>query len=118
MIVGILWFKKSYPTRDYVVVALLVIGLYVFMNGDASSSPQGTGYGIFLVTLAMFGSAGVPMVQEHCMMKFNASIEELLYHQYLGSTIVSFVLAVASGALTARSMWLILTSFHVYHARV
>ena len=42
--------------------------------------------GIFLVSLSMFGSAGVPMVQEHCMSKYNASIEELLYHCYLGST--------------------------------
>ena len=28
--------------RDYIVVALLVLGLYVFMNGDAQASPKGT----------------------------------------------------------------------------
>ena len=65
MLIGLCWFRKSYPSRDYIVVLLLVLGLYVFMNGDAKASPQGTGYGIFLVTLSMFGSAGVPMVQEH-----------------------------------------------------
>ena len=65
MLIGLCWFGKSYPPRDYLVVLLLVLGLYVFMNGDAKASPKGTGYGIFLVTLSMFGSAGVPMVQEH-----------------------------------------------------
>ena len=63
MCIGLCWFRKTYPTRDYVVVALLVLGLYVFMSGDAKASPKGTGYGIFLVSLSMFGSAGVPMVQ-------------------------------------------------------
>jgi len=148
MLIGLVWFRKSYPVRDYIVVALLVLGLYVFMNGDAKASPKGTnlptpthvrtlcgtlwtwptilvlralstcpfpftsprpppppylrpgtGYGIFLVTLSMFGSAGVPMVQEHCMHKYNASIEELLYHCYLGSTGISFILALTSGEL-------------------
>ena len=59
MIFGLVWFNKKYALRDYVVVALLVLGLYVFMHGSSSKdSPKGTGYGIFLVTMSMFGSAG------------------------------------------------------------
>jgi UAA transporter family len=41
MLIGLVWFRKTYATRDYVVVALLVLGLYVFMNGDAKASPKG-----------------------------------------------------------------------------
>jgi len=41
MLIGLVWFRKSYPVRDYIVVALLVLGLYVFMNGDAKASPKG-----------------------------------------------------------------------------
>jgi drug/metabolite transporter (DMT)-like permease len=60
MIFGLIWFKKKYALRDYIVVFLLVLGLYLFMAGGAKSesAPKGTGYGIFLVTLSMFGSAG------------------------------------------------------------
>ena len=59
MIFGLVWFGKKYEPRDYVVVALLVIGLYFFMkNSSSKDAPQGTGYGIFLVTMSMFGSAG------------------------------------------------------------
>ena len=42
MLIGLVWFRKSYPVRDYIVVALLVLGLYVFMNGDAKASPKGS----------------------------------------------------------------------------
>jgi len=99
MFIGITWFKKGYPRRDYIVVCLLVIGLYVFMSGGSNSAPQGTSYGIILVSLSMFGSASVPMIQEHCMNKYNASAEELIYMQYIGSTIVSLILSLTSGEL-------------------
>ena len=97
MFIGIIWFKKGYPRRDYIVVCLLVLGLYVFMSGGSTSTPQGTTYGIILVCLSMFGSASVPMIQEHCMNKYNASAEELIYMQYIGSSIVSFLLSLTSG---------------------
>ena len=37
---------------------------------------------ITILTITM--TVGVPMVQEHCMSKYNAGIEELLYHCYMG----------------------------------
>ena len=99
MFIGITWFRKTYPRRDYIVVVLLMLGLYVFINGDATASPQGTGLGIALVTLSMFGAASVPMVQEHVMIRYNAAVEDLLYIQYIGSMAVSFVLSIVSGEL-------------------
>ena len=59
MIFGLVWFGKKYAVRDYIVVLLLVLGLYFFMNGGGTeNAPKGTGYGIFLVTMSMIGSAG------------------------------------------------------------
>lgn len=113
MLIGITWFRKRYPPRDYFVVILLVVGLYVFMSGDATAQPTGTGLGILLVTLSLIGSASVPMVQEHCMAVYDASVEELLYIQYLGSTVVSFFLAFVSGDLLAGVSFL-LSSGDVY----
>ena len=76
MIFGLVWFGKKYALRDYIVVLLLVLGLYFFMNGSSSeNAPKGTGYGIFLVTLSMFGSAGeeneIFLVFFPCFLLFN-----------------------------------------------
>lgn len=97
LFIGISFLNKSYPPRDFVVVFLLVFGLYVFMADDASQSPHSTRLGIVYVVISMFGSAGVPMIQEHCMTTYNASVEDLLYHCYVGSTIFSFVMAFING---------------------
>jgi len=97
MIIGLAWFRKTYPTRDYLVVFLLILGLYVFIMGDASSSPEGTQLGIIYVILSLFCTAAVPMIQEHCMVTYHASIEDLLYHCFLGSTLLSFGMSVVTG---------------------
>lgn len=122
MLIGLLWFHKSYPLRDYIVVILLVIGLYIFLNGESNVSPQGTQIGIIYVIIAMlcggkfpfiyivfnhlnwfdlnvYTIASVPMIQEYCMNTFNATVEELLYHSFLGSTIISFIFLLFSGEL-------------------
>lgn len=84
MIIGIFWFRRSYVIRDYIVVFLLVLGLYIFLTTDTKNSPTGTKLGIFYVILSMFFGASVPMLQEHCMSKYNATPEELLYYSFLG----------------------------------
>jgi hypothetical protein len=97
MIIGICWFRKSYPMRDYVVSFLLVMGLYLFIAVDANTSPQGTGIGLFFVTLSLIGSALIPMVQEHILDTFDATTEEVLYFSFLGSAVMSFILTFTSG---------------------
>ena len=116
---GLVWFRKHYPIRDYVVVLMLVIGLYIFMMGDTWYTATDTGtitdtpattnattLGIFYVILSMFGSAGVPMIQEYCITMYHASVDDLVYHIYLGSTIVSFALAVGSNELLVGLLFL------------
>ncbi len=115
MIIGLLWFKKTYPMRDYIVVLLLVLGLYVFVTGDATASPQSTKLGIFYVTVSMFGSAAIPMIQEHCMVTYHSSIEDLLYHTFLGSAIASFVMSCVTGELLEGVLFLLRTgSLHAW----
>jgi hypothetical protein len=99
MIIGLLWFRKSYALRDYVVVFLLVLGLYLFITTDKNAAPQSTWQGIFYVSLSMFFGASVPMIQEHCMTRYGATVEELLYYSFLGSTVFSFVFAGFVGEL-------------------
>lgn len=99
MVIGLLWFRKSYALRDYVVVFLLVLGLYIFITTDKNSAPQSTWLGILYVSLSMFFGASVPMIQEHCMTRYNASVEELLYYSFIGSTVFSFIFAGVAGEL-------------------
>jgi hypothetical protein len=115
MIIGLLWFRKTYPLRDYIVVALLVLGLYIFITGDATASPQSTKLGIFYVTISLFGSAGIPMIQEHCMLTYNSSIEDLLYHTFLGSAIASLLASCVTGEFWQGVMFLLRTgSLHAW----
>jgi hypothetical protein len=99
LIIGLVWFRKSYPLRDYLVVILLILGLYIFIAFDKTSSPQGTGLGILYVSLSMLCGASIPMIQEHCMSKYGATVEELLYYSFLGSAVVSFIIAVIAGEM-------------------
>lgn len=107
LIIGVCYLRKSYPVRDYIVVFLLCLGLYVFITGDLNDSPHSTGRGIVYVVLSMFGSAGVPMIQEHCISLYNASVEDLLYYSFLGSTVVSGLLALVTGEFTAGMSFIV-----------
>lgn len=117
MIIGVTWLRKSYPVRDYIVVTLLVLGLYIFIVSDKSGAgmPSATALGIFYVVLSMFGSAGVPMIQEYCITVYNASVEDLLYHSFLGSAIISLILSVITGELFEGIRFLLQnSSVHVW----
>ena len=105
MIIGVLWFHKSYPIRDYFVVVLFVIGLYVFITGDNDDDndptevPSATILGLFYVSISMFTGASVPMIQEHCMTKYHASVDDLLYSSFLGGTLLSLLITLFNGEL-------------------
>lgn len=107
MIIGVTLLKRTYPFRDYIVVVMLVIGLYIFIAGDASESPSSTRLGVIYVVISMFGSAGVPMIQEHCMTVYNASVEDLLYHCYVGSTFLSLIVSIILGEFGTGVMFLV-----------
>lgn len=60
IIIGRFYLNKKYQMRDYFVVVLLVIGLYIFITDEsaargADSQPRSTLIGIIYVTISMLG---------------------------------------------------------------
>jgi len=111
LLIGVFYEEKRYPMSDYVVVFLLIIGLYVFVScGNDASTPQSTRLGVFYVVLSMLGSAGVPMIQQHCMEKYSAAQDDLLYYCFLGSAVMSFTVSILTGDFIPGVMFMINTS--------
>ena len=99
MVVGVLWFRKKYQLYDYIVVFLLVVGLYIFLCSNTGSAPQWTSYGLFLSLVSLLGSSLVPILQEYWLLKYNASHGEILAYSFYGSTVLSLALSIISGEL-------------------
>lgn len=99
MILGLFWFQKTYPASDYLVVLFLLSGLYIFITShdNASSIPNSSPLGVFYVLLSMLCGVSVPMLQEHVITLFNASVTDLIYFSYVGSTLISLVLSLCTG---------------------
>jgi len=117
LLIGVLYEEKRYPMSDYLVVLLLIVGLYIFVScgndgneTSSSTTPQSTRLGIFYVLLSMLGSAGVPIVQQYCMEKYSAAQEDLLYYCFLGSAVMSFIVSVVSGDFIPGVIFMINTS--------
>jgi hypothetical protein len=129
MIIGVVWLKRVYPLRDYFVVVLLIAGLYIFItdnsavfgttlkaNTAATTLPESTPLGIVYVVLSMIGSAGVPMIQEYCITMYHASVEDLIYWSFVGSAIISGLLAIVMGEFGQGLIFVVQsTNGHILH---
>lgn len=100
MILGLIAFRKSYSKEEYLVVLLLVAGLGIFLQGDLKESPDATFLGTVFIVLSLCCSAVVPMIAEHCMDRYSATANDMLYHTYLGSMFISMVLSIVFGEFT------------------
>jgi drug/metabolite transporter (DMT)-like permease len=96
--IGTFILHKKYPRRDYIVVVLLVIGLYIFISGN-SKQPEASSYGIFLVVMSLFGAAAIPMMQEHCMHKFHSDPKEMVFYSSIGGCLICILISGLSGDL-------------------
>lgn len=101
MCLGILWWGKTYPPSDYLVVALLLTGLYIFITShdNASSIPNSSPLGVFYVLVSMVCGVSVPMLQEHVILHYSVSVTDLIYFSYVGSTLISLILSVLTGEM-------------------
>ena len=97
MILGVFWFRKKYSLRDYAVSLLLVLGLYLFVAVDLQSAPEGTGLGLVFIALSLAAASVIGLVQEHVLVTFHTSPEELLYFCFMGSIALSLLLFLFSG---------------------
>ena len=106
MLLGCLWFRKRYTLRDYAVSFLLVLGLYLFIAVDLQSSPEGTGLGLFFIAMSLAAASVIGLVQEHVLVTFHTSPEELLYFCFLGSIGLSFMVFLFSGEVVEGARFL------------
>jgi drug/metabolite transporter (DMT)-like permease len=82
MAVGILYMRKRYKPRDYLVVALLSLGLACFMRADVKVSPAFHPLGILFICMALAVDAAIVNLQEFTLRKYDASHDELIFYSY------------------------------------
>ena len=99
MIIGSVWFRKTYRLSDYIVVGMLVIGLYVFLCNNSQNAPEWSSLGLFYAIVSLFGSSMLPILQEYWMLRYSATHDEMLCYSFYGSTIISFFLTLYVGEL-------------------
>lgn len=111
IVVGTVFLRKRYKFLDYLVVFLLVLGLVIFTTDhEKKSNSESSLLGIFYVLLSVIGSASGPMIQERAIQLYHASVEDLLYFSFLGSTFISFLCAVITGEM-AEGLHFVLSAF-------
>lgn len=98
ILIGTFILRKKYPIRDYVVVMLLVIGIYIFISGN-SKQPEASNYGIFLVVLSLIMAASIPMFQEYCMSKYHSDPKEMVFFSSIGGCLLCVLLTSLTGDL-------------------
>lgn len=96
--IGTFILRKKYPLRDYFVVMLLVIGIYIFISGN-SKQPEASSYGIFLVVTSLIMAAAIPMFQEHCMHTFHSDPKEMVFYSSIGGCLLCILITSLTGDL-------------------
>jgi adenosine 3'-phospho 5'-phosphosulfate transporter B3 len=96
--IGTFILRKKYPVRDYIVVMLLVIGIYIFISGN-SKQPEASSYGIFLVVTSLIMAAAIPMFQEHCMHSYHSDPKEMVFYSSIGGCLLCILITAMTGDL-------------------
>lgn len=96
--IGTFILRKKYPIRDYIVVMLLVVGIYIFISAN-SKQPEASNYGIFLVVTSLIMAAAIPMFQEHCMHTFHSDPKEMVFYSSIGGCLLCLLLTGMTGDL-------------------
>jgi solute carrier family 35 (adenosine 3'-phospho 5'-phosphosulfate transporter), member B3 len=96
--IGTFILRKKYPIRDYVVVMLLVIGIYIFISGN-SKQPEASSYGILLVVTSLVMAAAIPMFQEYCMSTYHSDPKEMVFYSSIGGCLLCVLITTFTGDL-------------------
>lgn len=97
MLFGGCFMGKIYHSRDYVVAAMIITGLSLFVVCDAQTSPVFDPVGIFYIVLALCADSAILNVQEFCLNAYNAGHDELVYYTYMGSAFVACLMSMIKG---------------------
>ena len=98
---GVVFMKKKYPVREYIVAIFILLGLSTFVAADVNSAPAFDSKGIIYIIIALIADAAILNVQEYCLHKFDASHDELVYYSFLGAASVSFWMSLLAGLFFA-----------------
>ncbi|CRK97914.1 CLUMA_CG011289, isoform A [Clunio marinus] len=82
LIGSILIQKKKHNVMDFLAAFAMCIGLIFFTLADSQVSPRFSGYGVFIISLALVFDAVIGNVQELAMKKHNAPNSEVVFYSY------------------------------------
>lgn len=82
LIGSILIQKKKHSFMDFMAALAMCIGLIFFTLADSQVSPKFSGYGVFIISVALVFDAVIGNVQELAMKKYKASNSEVVFYSY------------------------------------
>ena len=82
---------------DFLAAFAMCIGLIFFTLADSKVSPKFSGYGVFIISLALVFDAVIGNVQELAMKKHKASNSEVVFYSYGIGFVYLFVFMLLSG---------------------
>ena len=97
LIGSILIQKKQHNPMDFLAAFAMCIGLIFFTLADSKVSPKFSGYGVFIISLALVFDAVIGNVQELAMKKHKASNSEVVFYSYGIGFVYLFVFMLLSG---------------------
>ena len=107
MFFGILLVGKQYRLVDYVVALLLVAGLAIFMQADASSSAIFKPMGVFMLTISLLCDGATNIMSETTMKSYGIGQDELIFRMFSLALIAVTAAATFKGDLHVGLLWLL-----------
>lgn len=82
---------------DFIAAFAMCIGLVFFTLADSKVSPKFSGYGVFIISMALVFDAVIGNVQELAMKKHKAPNSEVVFYSYGIGFVYLFVAMLISG---------------------
>ena len=97
---------KSYPLKKYANVALMSVGVAMFLMGKSKSSSSGSDsaagsiFGVLLLFISLCFDGAVGAYEDKLMAEYHIGPFDLMYNLYLGKFIVSGFLLIVLGEIS------------------
>eukprot|EP00611_Tribonema_gayanum_P025234 TRINITY_DN5701_c0_g1_i1.p1 TRINITY_DN5701_c0_g1~~TRINITY_DN5701_c0_g1_i1.p1 ORF type:complete len:444 (+),score=145.14 TRINITY_DN5701_c0_g1_i1:107-1438(+) len=101
MLWGSFFLGKQYRRREFLSVAIMVTGLVVFLEADASSPAVFSLVGVVLMVACVFMDCCYSNLAELLLRRYDATSEEVIFYTYMGGAMYQASSALVSGELAA-----------------
>jgi len=101
MIFGILVNKKRYGLLDFIIVALMVIGLAIFFHADFHTSAVFHPLGIIMLCISLLCDGAISNFSETLMNQYNVGQDEYIFRLYSIATVFIGLATCVTGDLVA-----------------